>query len=52
MSLLHLTWLLFLVSWGGVRLSPLGTATNFPIVLAPDDDECGATGEMKIGKRN
>jgi hypothetical protein len=27
-----------LVSWGGVRLSPLGTsATNWPIVPAPDD---------------
>jgi hypothetical protein len=26
------------VSWGGVRLSPLGTsATNWPIVPAPDD---------------
>jgi hypothetical protein len=30
--------LFFLVLWGGVRLSPLGTsATNWPIVLAPDD---------------
>jgi hypothetical protein len=29
---------LFLVSWGGVRLSPLGTSvTNWPIVPAPDD---------------
>jgi hypothetical protein len=28
---------LVLVSWGGVRLSPLGTsATNWPIVPAPD----------------
>jgi hypothetical protein len=28
----------FLVSWGGVRLSPLGmSATNWPIVPAPDD---------------
>jgi hypothetical protein len=28
----------WLVSWGGVRLSPLGTsATNWPIVPAPDD---------------
>jgi hypothetical protein len=28
----------FFVSWGGVRLSPLGTsATNWPIVPAPDD---------------
>jgi hypothetical protein len=28
----------FLVSWGGVRLSPLGTsATNWPTVSDPDD---------------
>jgi hypothetical protein len=28
----------FLVSWGGVRLSPFGTsATNWPIVPVPDD---------------
>jgi hypothetical protein len=28
----------FLVSWGGVRLSSLGTsATDWPIVPAPDD---------------
>jgi hypothetical protein len=28
----------FIVSWGGLRLSPLGTsATNLPIVPAPDD---------------
>jgi hypothetical protein len=28
----------FFVSWGGVRLSPLGTsATNWPILPAPDD---------------
>jgi hypothetical protein len=27
-----------LVSWGGVRLNPLGMlATNWPIVTAPDD---------------
>jgi hypothetical protein len=30
--------LFFLISWGGVRRSPLGTsATNWPIVPAPDD---------------
>jgi hypothetical protein len=37
----HFYYCLFsflLVSWGGVRLSPLGTsATNWPIVPAPDD---------------
>jgi hypothetical protein len=39
-----------LVSWGGVRLSPLGTsATIWPIVPAPDD-ECGAVGGMRIAK--
>jgi hypothetical protein len=35
----------FLVSWGGVKMSPLGTSTaNWPIVKAvmPDGDECGA----------
>jgi hypothetical protein len=33
-----LTFLAFLVSWGGVRLSPLRTSdTNWPIVPAPDD---------------
>jgi hypothetical protein len=43
----------FLVSWGGVRLSPLGTsATVRPIVPASDDDECGAVGGMRIGRGN
>jgi hypothetical protein len=44
----------FLVSWGGVRLSPLGTsATNWPIVPAPDDNNaCGAIGGMRIGRGN
>jgi hypothetical protein len=44
-----------LVSWGGVRLSPLGTsATICPIVPDPDDRwyECGAVGGMKIGRGN
>jgi hypothetical protein len=32
------TKLFFLVSWGGVRPSPLGrSATDRPIVLSPDD---------------
>jgi hypothetical protein len=44
---------LVLVSWCGVRLSPLGTsATNWPILSAPDDDECGAVSRMKIGGGN
>jgi hypothetical protein len=38
------------MGWGGVRLSPLGTsATNWPIVPAPDDGDCGAVGGMRIG---
>jgi hypothetical protein len=42
------------VSWDGVRLSPLGTsATNWPIVPAPDDnDKSGAVGGMRIGRGN
>jgi hypothetical protein len=45
---------IFSSPWGGVRLSPLGTsATNWPIVPAPDDDdECGAVGGMRIWRRN
>jgi hypothetical protein len=31
-------FLVFLLSWGGVSLSPLGaSATNWPIAPAPDD---------------
>jgi hypothetical protein len=42
----------FLVSWGGVRLSPLGTLTIvWPIVPAQDDDdECGEVGGIRIGR--
>jgi hypothetical protein len=40
----------FLVSWGGIRLSPLGTsATNQPRMV---DDECGPVGGMRIGSGN
>jgi hypothetical protein len=45
----------FLVSWGGVRPSALGTSiTNYSIIPAPDDgdDECRAVGEMRIGRGN
>jgi hypothetical protein len=47
----------FLMSWGGVRLSTLRTsATMWPILPAPDDegsgDECGAVDGMRIGKGN
>jgi hypothetical protein len=44
---------LSLVSWSGVRLSPLGTSvTDWPIVPTSDDDECGAVGGIKIGRGN
>jgi hypothetical protein len=43
----------FLLFWGGVGLSSLGTsATNWPIIPAPDDDVCGAVGGMRIGRGN
>jgi hypothetical protein len=43
----------FLISWGGVRLSLLSTsATNWPIAPAPNDDDCGAVGGMRIGRGN
>jgi hypothetical protein len=50
----------FIISWGGVRMSPLGTsATNWSVVTAPDnndddddDDKCGAFGAMRIGRGN
>jgi hypothetical protein len=34
-------WIFFLISFGRVRLSPTGaSATNWPIVPAPDDRCC------------
>jgi hypothetical protein len=43
----------FLVSLGGVRLSPFGTsAVNCLILPAPDDEECGAVDGIRIGKGN
>jgi hypothetical protein len=36
-----------------MRLSPLGTsATNWTIIIAPDDDECGAVSWMRIRREN
>jgi hypothetical protein len=44
-----LVFVFFLASWGGVRLSPLGTsATSWPIVPAP----AVAVGGMRIGRGN
>jgi hypothetical protein len=38
LGLLYPSLVFFLVSLGGVRLSPLGTSANiWPIVAAPDD---------------
>jgi hypothetical protein len=45
----------FLVSLGGVRLSPLGTSANVGLLYQPrmiDDDDYGAVGEMRIGREN
>jgi hypothetical protein len=34
-------------------VSELGrSTTNWPVTPAADDDECGAVGGMRIGKRN
>jgi hypothetical protein len=45
----------FLVSWGGVRLGPLGTAATTGLLYQPqmiDDGGCRAIGGMKIGRGN
>jgi hypothetical protein len=46
--------LFFLVSWSGVRLSPLGTsAANWPTIPALlDVDKCGSVGGMRISRGN
>jgi hypothetical protein len=44
----------FLVSLGGVRLSPLGTSSTVGLLYQPRmiDDDCGAVGGMRIGRGN
>jgi hypothetical protein len=45
----------FLVSPGGVRLSPLGTSATVGVIYKPrmiDDDDNGAVGGMRIGRGN
>jgi hypothetical protein len=45
----------FLVSWSGVRLGPLGTAATIDLLYQPqmiDNDDCGAVGDMRIGREN
>jgi hypothetical protein len=51
----HLVFLVFLVSLGGVRLSPLGTSATVGLLYQPrmiDDDDYGAVGGMRIGRGN
>jgi hypothetical protein len=46
---------LFIFFIGGVGLSPLGTAATSGLLYRPqmiDEDDCGAIGEMKIGRGN
>jgi hypothetical protein len=45
--------IIFIIS--GVGLSPLGTAATSGLLYKPqmiDEDDCGAIGEMKIGRGN
>jgi hypothetical protein len=45
----------FLVSLGGVRLSPLGTSATVGLLYQPrmiNDDDYGAVGGMRIGRGN
>jgi hypothetical protein len=47
--------IVFLFSWGGVRLSPFGTSAKFGLLYRPwtlDVDECGAVSEIRIGRGN
>jgi hypothetical protein len=49
------TCLFFLISWGGVRLSPLGTSATVGLLYQPrmiDDDDYGAVDGIRIGKGN
>jgi hypothetical protein len=45
----------FLVSEGGVSLGPMVLRPLFGLLYQPrmiDDDECGAVGGMRLGRRN
>jgi hypothetical protein len=47
--------LILITILSGVRLSPLGTAATIGLLYQPqmiDNGDCGAIGEMKIGKGN
>jgi hypothetical protein len=45
---------LFLISWGGVRLSPFGTSAATGLLYQPwmIDDDCGAVGGIRICRGN
>jgi hypothetical protein len=46
---------IFFIIINAVRPSPLGTVATTGLLYQPwmiDHGDCGATGEMKIGKRN
>jgi hypothetical protein len=47
--------LYFIIILSGVRLSPLGTAATTGLLCQAqmiDDDDCGSTGGIKIGRGN
>jgi hypothetical protein len=51
----HIDQEFFLVSLGGVRLSPLGTSATVDLLYQPgmiDDDDCAAVGRMRTGRGN
>jgi hypothetical protein len=53
--ILSLIFILFIIIFSRVRLSPLGTAVTIGLLYQPqmiDDGDCGAVGGMKIGWRN
>jgi hypothetical protein len=56
LSLTDLVGFSFLVSLGGVRLSPLGTSAAVGLLYQPrmidDDDDYGTVGGMRIGRGN
>jgi hypothetical protein len=50
-----LPFVLLFIILSGVRMSPFGTATTIGLLYQPqmtDDSDCGATGEVKIGRGN
>jgi hypothetical protein len=55
LQIIYCSSLVFLVSLGGVRLSPLGMSATVGLLYQPqmmDDDDYGAVGGMRIGREN